>query len=365
MAEQPLDRAALRARYKQDKTELEAARAIDFGKLVYKTGAIRVHEVKIFLLGDSGAGKSSLLNLLQGRSAEIRPTVGIDLRIVGWLDGPWLPGYQARSERPVLLPERLLPATAIVWDFGGQPQFGLTHRLFRDPAAVFVLVIEAREDIVDVNERVRVGRAAAERWRTAAAALGLGQEAEPLLVVTKERSESAHQAWRAALQSISQAVHFVRLEDSSGEPLDNLRLRVALEARKLIETNPTSYRLQRWEMNWWARLQDDCRSVLTLKQVMALWPYELSKKEVRSLLERFHRQSRVIYFPEQGFVCAKPHWLLNVFQKLLQLNRTRKEVFLGPSSEGSPAIFSLHEFTRLLAAPESPESLVLSPVLTC
>ena len=100
-----------------------------------KDPAKNVHRrfVKVFLLGNGGAGKSQIRLLLEGKtpSVETKTTHGADLA----LDVAQL--AEIEPEAGALK----LPDTALaVWDFGGQEIYHGTHALFTDENALYVIV---------------------------------------------------------------------------------------------------------------------------------------------------------------------------------------------------------------------------------
>ncbi|MCK6691573.1 MAG: TIR domain-containing protein [Thermoanaerobaculia bacterium] len=103
-----------------------------------KSGAVYVREVKLLILGEGGAGKTTLARkLLKGREAamplETDSTHGIEINA--------LP-FQDKSGNTY---------TAHLWDFGGQEIYHATHQFFLTKRSVYILVTDARKEDTDFN----------------------------------------------------------------------------------------------------------------------------------------------------------------------------------------------------------------------
>ncbi|GAA4396299.1 hypothetical protein GCM10023187_04290 [Nibrella viscosa] len=99
-----------------------------------RKGAVRNDEVKLIVLGNTTAGKTSLTQFLQEGSYEPaqNSTHGISLK-----------RWPVSETDPVL--------RVNIWDFGGQEYYHATHRLFLDDHAVYLVVWEA-----ETNEQAEI-----------------------------------------------------------------------------------------------------------------------------------------------------------------------------------------------------------------
>ena len=88
-----------------------------------------VNETKVLLIGDGGAGKTSLVNLFLEKSFSITEpqTHGINI-------DRWTFKHKGRSLR------------ANIWDFGGQEIMHATHQFFLSRRSIYVLVVDSRKD---------------------------------------------------------------------------------------------------------------------------------------------------------------------------------------------------------------------------
>lgn len=95
-----------------------------------------VAEAKLILVGDGNVGKTSLVNRLVYQSFNIKEKITRGVAITRWnLELPCLNNQNARIN---------------IWDFGGQGNMHATHPYFFSRQAVYLLVLNVRED-----ERIR------------------------------------------------------------------------------------------------------------------------------------------------------------------------------------------------------------------
>ncbi|MCP4216534.1 MAG: GTP-binding protein [bacterium] len=90
-----------------------------------------LNEVKVILVGDGGAGKTSLVNHIIHRKFDPRqdPTEGIDIKT-------WQPENTLHDE----------DIQVRVWDFGGQEILHATHQFFLSKRSLYILVLDGRKD---------------------------------------------------------------------------------------------------------------------------------------------------------------------------------------------------------------------------
>ena len=93
-----------------------------------------VLEVKLILVGNSSAGKTSASRLLRGISFDNKENTTHGIQISEWI----IPAKDIAEWRSKDTPEYHIKVNH--WDFGGQEYYHGTHRIFLDSNAVYILV---------------------------------------------------------------------------------------------------------------------------------------------------------------------------------------------------------------------------------
>jgi internalin A len=125
-----------------------------------------IYEAKLLIIGEGGAGKTSLANKLidssytlklEGSSNSEKSTEGIDvLRL----------DFEHPSGNPFYIN---------LWDFGGQEIYHATHQFFLTKRSLYLLVADTRQDNTDCNFWLEV--------------VELLSDASPILIVKNEKQE--------------------------------------------------------------------------------------------------------------------------------------------------------------------------------
>jgi len=193
-----------------------------------------LNEVRVLLIGDGGAGKTSLVKRLMGDPFNPKEpqTHGINIR--HW--GVALPPEDGKK------PEAL---KAHIWDFGGQQIMHATHQFFMSHRSLYLLVLDGRRD-----EK-------ADYWLKHVESFG---GASPVLVVLNKQDENpGHDVDRATLKRKYPNIRgFFELSCMDDEGLQNLKdvvieTMVGLEMRKVPFAQNwfnVKTRLERMEQNY-------------------------------------------------------------------------------------------------------------------
>jgi internalin A len=125
-----------------------------------------IYEAKLLIIGEGGAGKTSLANKLldtnhslklEGSASPEKSTEGIDvLRL----------DFEHTSGNPFRIN---------LWDFGGQEIYHATHQFFLTKRSLYLLVADTRQDNTDFNYWLEV--------------VELLSEASPTLIIKNEKQE--------------------------------------------------------------------------------------------------------------------------------------------------------------------------------
>ncbi|CAK8710821.1 hypothetical protein GKODMF_02145 [Candidatus Electrothrix gigas] len=120
-----------------------------------------LNEVKILLIGDGAAGKTSLVKQLLGQPFDEHEDTTHGISIQGW--EPECAGKQIRAN---------------VWDFGGQEIQHATHQFFLSKRSLYVLVLDSRKD----EQHGILAAACRDLWRGLASAGGAQQDRQQSLL---------------------------------------------------------------------------------------------------------------------------------------------------------------------------------------
>jgi internalin A len=144
----------------------------DYWRQRADTGVDYLCEAKLIILGEAGAGKTSLARKIEDPGYQLREreqsTEGID--VIGYR---FETAVRAREEGK----ERMLPRTfqVNIWDFGGQEIYHTTHQFFLTRRSVYVLVCDDRKEDTDFSY-----------WLHAVEMLSDGS---PLLIVQNQKQD--------------------------------------------------------------------------------------------------------------------------------------------------------------------------------
>jgi len=110
-----------------------------------EAGKEAIYEAKLLIVGEPGAGKTSLARKLIQPSAPLpakdESTEGIDVHI-------WkfpIPGSYSAHQTSELLAKLPLDFQVNIWDFGGQSIYYATHQFFLSRRSLYIIVADARE----------------------------------------------------------------------------------------------------------------------------------------------------------------------------------------------------------------------------
>jgi internalin A len=177
---------------------------------------LKLNEIKIILLGDPKAGKTSLLKRLKYdtfNKDEVQT------------DGVNIEDIEFGECEPFLEQSKLHSITGHFWDFGGQEIMNATHQFFLTKRAVYILVLDARKD-ANNSSQVR-------QWVKRIKATG---DNSPIIVLANQIDVNPGFGFdneRELQKEFPQIKYFLKVSCNTNENIDVLR-------DKLEEIIPTA-----------------------------------------------------------------------------------------------------------------------------
>jgi hypothetical protein len=175
---------------------------------IVEQGTEKLFEAKLVLVGDGGAGKTTLREKLVDPNAPLRPpgvgsTKGIDIDKFGF------PGNAGQ------------PFQVNIWDFAGQDKYQPIHQFFYTHRALYVLVENSREQKTDFDQWLQM--------------LQICSDGSPVLLVHNEFSD---QAWNNfPFEDLQRKYPFLkdefRVNFATGRGLTELRQAVEYHIQRL------------------------------------------------------------------------------------------------------------------------------------
>lgn len=168
-----------------------------------------LNEVKLLLVGDGGAGKTSLVKRILGKVFDKNEaqTEGIDI-------GSW----KIKKENETI--------KVHIWDFGGQEIMHATHQFFLSKRSLYILVLDGRKD-----EKT-------EYWLKLIESVG--GDSPVLLVINKIDQNPGFEVNQKTLKRKYKSIKgFYRISCATGKGLKNfiLALKEALSQLEMLRTN--------------------------------------------------------------------------------------------------------------------------------
>jgi len=101
-----------------------------------ENGTENLHEAKLLIIGEGGAGKTSLMNKLVNEDYNINP---------------FLPSTKGIEIQPYYFKRNGIDFRINIWDFGGQEIYHATHQIFLTKRSLYLLLTDNRAEDTDFN----------------------------------------------------------------------------------------------------------------------------------------------------------------------------------------------------------------------
>lgn len=252
-------------------------------------------EAKLIIVGEAGAGKTSLAKKIEDPAYELKPqevsTEGID--VIRW---GFPCAVRVKKEGREELHQTDFRVS--IWDFGGQEIYHATHQFFLTRRSLYLLVADDRKEDTDFNYWLQV--------------VELRSDRSPLLIVQNEKQDRQRPldlgALRARFPNLREALR-VNLADNRG--LDALvkTIREELERLPHIGTPlPKTWSQVR------AALEGDPRNYISLDEFLEICQQNgFKRREDKLQLSGYlHDLGICLHFQEddvlKNTVILKPKW---------------------------------------------------------
>lgn len=256
-----------------------------------ENGSAAINEIKVIVLGEGAAGKTSLVNFLEGKkfNKQQSQTHGINIAECG----------------------KDLGVTMKIWDFGGQDIMHHTHQLFLTQNSVYVLVINAREN-TDT-----------EKWLKLAKVFG-GDS--PVIVVTNKIDEnpSSHENIKFLNTKYPNINNrYVRISCQTGEGMKEFKGLLESTIEELLHVRT------QWGLSWLGVKNEleKMRKGKALKDYIHYDKYEeiadrngVFPNHRDTLINWLHQLGVVTYFPDTNLNetnVINPSWLTEAFYAII------------------------------------------------
>jgi internalin A len=250
-----------------------------------------IYEAKLLIIGEGGAGKTSLANKLidstyklklEGGDNPEKSTEGID---VFHFDFPHSSGNSFRIN---------------IWDFGGQEIYHATHQFFLTKRSLYLLVADTRQDNTDFNYWLEV--------------VELLSEASPAIIVKNEKQDRPCQVNENQLRG-----RFPNLEKILPTNLANSNNRGLAEILSSVQHHISQLpHIGQPLPKTWVRVREaleaDTRNYITLTEFLDLCnTHGFKRRENKfQLSEYLHDLGVCLHFQDdpilKNWIILKPEW---------------------------------------------------------
>jgi internalin A len=264
----------------------------EYFRQLQETGQERIFEAKLLILGEGGAGKTTLAKKIEDSNYQLQmesSTEGVD--VVQWsftIEG----GRQFRVN---------------IWDFGGQEIYHATHQFFLTKRSLYLLVADTRKDDTDFYYWLNIAE--------------LLSDNSPLLIVKNERNDRPREINVRQLRA-----QFENLKDvlstnlATNRGLDRIKDEIKHYLSKLPHIGsplPKTW-IQVREI-----LETDTRSYISLDEYFRICrDHEVVEREDSlQLSDYLHSVGVILHFQDEPLlrktVILKPQWGTDAVYKIL------------------------------------------------
>ena len=288
----------------------DARRIID-PRQKFELTAKPLNEAKLMVLGNAGAGKTSLLSRLLSNSFEPATTIthGINIQV-------WQPFESLKESETNDIENRDSSLLRLnVWDFGGQEIYHATHRFFMTQRSLYLLVVDGRSETHE-----------ADYWLKTIQSLG---QSSPVVVVSSKQDIARNRLDVVRIkEKYPFVVSVVETSSMTGYGIADLRSEIsrALENLDSLEMMipgrfaSVKERIESMSGNCidYSEFQDICRNE------------GLGEREQRALIGLLNDLGIVMYYADdpklRESVVVNPQWIADSVHQVLDSGEIRRNL---------------------------------------
>ncbi len=282
----------------------------DYWRQRDEAGIDYLSEAKLIILGEGGAGKSTLVRKILDPACQVDPqemsTEGID--VARWQFPTTLRARAAEGAANVPPSQPLQRDFQVnIWDFGGQEIYHATHQFFLTRRSVYLLVCDDRKEDTDFGY-----------WLQAVEALSDGS---PLLIIQNEKQDRSRDIGLADLRA-----RFANLRGAWSTNLaSNRGLQAAMDAiRRELESLPhVGTPLPATWKRVRQALEQDPRDTIGLDAYLALCEvHGFTRRDDKLMLSQYlHDLGICLHFQDDAVlkhtIVLKPTWGTDAVYRVL------------------------------------------------
>lgn len=296
----------------------------DYWRQRVDTGVDYLCEAKLIILGEAGAGKTSLARKIESPQYQLRndekSTEGIDVLHYRF---PTAIRTQDNGEEKIL--ERQFQVN--IWDFGGQEIYHATHQFFLTRRSLYVLVCDDRKEDTDFSYWLQL--------------VEMLSDASPLLIVQNEKQDRTRDINLSSLRA-----RFTNLREALPTNLETNRGldRVIQTIRKELESLP---HVGAGLPATWKRvrevLEQDLRPYISLEEYLRICQQNgfTRRSDKLQLSGYLHDLGICLHFQDdpvlKNTIILKPSWGTDAVYRVLD----------DPEVVAAPGLFTRNQLERI------------------
>ncbi|WP_293063221.1 COR domain-containing protein [Okeania sp. SIO2B3] len=268
----------------------------EYFQQIKEEGTDYLYEAKLLIIGEGGAGKTTLANKIQNPDYQLRDedtTKGIDVH-------QW--NFPTKKQHNFQMN---------IWDFGGQEIYHATHQFFLTKRSLYILIADTRKEDTDFYYWLNI--------------VELLSDNSPLLIVKNEKQDRKREINQRELQG--QFTKIKEILESNLKTNRNLE-KIRTEIQHYITNLPHigSALPKTWKKVWEA-LELDSRNYISLTEYLSICEANgLNKDEDKlQLIGYLHDLGVCLHFREYPLlnktVILKPEWGTAAVYKALDNRR--------------------------------------------